>query len=486
MAVRNQTRRQVRGFVIVWTFISLLMGLATFVAIFFAYDNRNRLPEIALVANNQNNSEPIIVINSQTPLPTLAPTNTVFVPSATATTEVIVATQEQAIAQVATVQATNTLAPTNTPQPTFVPPDQDKTFQVGVQIQTPPDLNPDLLNGYYRAARQDMGVEWIKLQTRWEFIEPERGQFVWDELDLALAGARFFGIHPMLSIVTAPDWARESGVNLEKHGPPANNADYVNFVRAIFERYPGQVYAIEVWNEQNLDREWTSTRGLSATNYLAMLRDTYNMVQEVSPGTIVISGALSPTGVNNDIAIDDFRYMDMLISGGLLDITDCVGAHHNGYNIGPLVRWDAVPNDPTATFRGPFDNPNHSWSFRSTLEGYTQRIRNAGRDTKLCVTEFGWAVTEDLAGTPLYFEFADDNTLAEQSQFFVEALDSMSQGDAIWLAFIWNLNYGPQAGWDPANDNVPYSLIGPDHVFRPAFDAIRDWNAAYQLRIGNN
>lgn len=484
MATQQQirkTRQQVRGFVLIWIFITLIMGLATFLAIYFAYqpDIANTSDVIASAANNSNAQ--VVVIASQTSLPTEPPTETA-IPSDTPTAA------PTTVAQVATdVPPSETPPPTDTPQPTAVPPDEDETFMVGIQIQVPQDLNADVMNGYLRTARQDLSVQWVKIQVRWELIEAQQGVYNWDELDLAMAGARFFGVHPMFSIVTAPDWAREPGISTAVHGPPANNADYVNFVQTVLQRYVDQVYAIEVWNEQNLSREWTSLQGLRASNYIALLRDTYNMVQEVSPGTIVISGALSPTGVDDGIgAIDDFRYMQQMIDFGLLDVTDCVGAHHNGYNISPLVRFDAVPNDPSAGFRGPFDNPHHSWSFRSTLEGYTTRIRNAGSDKKLCITEFGWAVTEDLSGFPRGFEFAVDNTLDEQAVFFVDALQSMQEGGDVWLAFIWNLNYGPQAGWDASNDNVPYSLIGPDNTFRPAFDTIRDWNQAYLSRIGRN
>lgn len=484
MTSQNQirkTRQQVRGFVFIWTFITLIMGLATFLAIYFAYQ-----PDVetssAVVANIANNGgEQVVVIASQTVPPTNTPSATPL-PSNTPTNA-----PTTIVVQVDTATPVATLEPTDTPQPTPVPPDEDETFAVGIQIQVPQDLNPDVMNGYFRTAGQDLGVQWVKIQVRWEVIEEQQGVYNFDELDLAMAGARFFGIHPMLSIVTAPDWAREPGISTAVHGPPANNADYVRFVRTILERYEGQIYAIEVWNEQNLSREWTSINGLRASNYVGLLRETYNMVQEVSPGTIVISGALSPTGVDDGIgAIDDFRYMQQMIDFGLLDVADCIGAHHNGYNISPLVRFDAVPNDPSAGFRGPFDNPHHSWSFRSTLEGYTTRIRNAGSDKKLCITEFGWAVTEDLSGYPPGFEFAVDNTLQEQATFFVDALQSMEESGDVWIAFIWNLNYGPQAGWDARNDNVPYSLIGPDNTFRPAFDAIREWNQAYMSRIGRN
>ncbi|MGJ3240202.1 MAG: hypothetical protein ACFE0Q_15955 [Anaerolineae bacterium] len=487
MATRSQvqqTRNQVRSFVLIWTFITLAMGMATFLAIYYAYQPNIELPSQIVAGNNSNNSGGgIVVIESQTPLPA---TETPLPQP----TEVPQETEEEAVAVAQAATEIPTEAPTNTPEPTPVPPDGDETFRVGTQIQTVPDLNEEAMTGFYRAAQQ-MNVQWVKVQVRWEIIEPEPGVYNWEALDLAMFNARFFQIRPMLSIVTAPDWSRqtgrEAGISLAQHGPPSDNADYVNFVQAIFDRYPGQVWAIEVWNEQNISREWTSMQGLSASNYVSLLRDTYNMVQEVSPGTIVISGALSPTGVDDGIgAIDDFRYMQQMIDNGMLDYADCVGAHHNGYNIGPLVRFDEVPNDPTATFRGPFDNPHHSWSFRSTLEGYTSRIRDAGSDMKLCVTEFGWAVTEDLDGFPRGFEFANDNTLEEQAQFFVEALDWMSSGDDVWLAFVWNLNYGPGAGWDATNDNVPYSLIGPGGTFRPAYDAIRDWNVNYREQLGES
>lgn len=479
----RQTRSQVRNFVLMWTLLTLIMGLATFLAIFYAY-RPQLLPESQAIVNNGNNESAgaVVSIASQTPLPATEtaiplPTET-LIPSPTTKTE----DTSVAVAQAA---PTETPAPTEPPAPTAVPPDEDERFRLGIQVQIPPDLNPDVMNGWFRTV-SDMSLQWTKIQVRWEVIEEEQGTYNWDGLDLAMAGARFFSIHPMLSIVTAPDWARESGISTAQHGPPGNNADYVTFVRTILERYPGQVFAIEVWNEQNLSREWTSMQGLRASNYVALLRETYNMVQEVSPGTIVISGALSPTGIDDGVgSIDDFRYMQLMIDAGLLDVTDCVGAHHNGYNIGPNVPYDNVPNDPTAIFRGPFDNPHHSWSFRSTLDGYISRIRNAGSDKKLCITEFGWAVAEDLSGYPPGFEFARDNTLEEQADFFVEAIETMSTGDDVWLAFVWNLNYAPQAGWDPNNDNVPYSLIGPDNVFRPAHDAIRDWYGAYRDRIGN-
>jgi len=450
-------------FVLVWIGITFIMGACTFFAIFWV------LGETGIVAGSDRNfalptSPPTVAAVIPTTIPTQAPA---VVPPTDVPTE-----NAQAVAQAATATEAPTQGPTLTPLPV-----SNKSFQPGIQVQASPDLNPENQDLWMREVSQKLGFGWFKQQVRWEFIEPEKGQFDWAILDMVMPSKNQFGLNVMMSIVTAPDWAREPGANLEKHGPPANNADYVNFVTAILNRYPGQVQAIEVWNEQNIDREWSSAKGLKAENYVALLRDTYTAVKAIDPGIIIISGALSPTGFNDGVgAWDDYIYLDQLISAGMLNYMDCLGVHHNGYNIGPNIPWDNVPPDPTASFRGPFDNPHHSWSFYSTLQTYAKKVALAGGEQKLCVTEFGWASTEDLGGYPAGFEFANDNTLQEQADNIVEALNLMDEWGFVWLAFVWNFNYGPQAGWATDNDNVPYSIVGKDWKFRPAYDAIIKWS----------
>ncbi len=482
MAARSSgMRRQIRTFALVWVGITVVMGACTFVAIYSAYGALSQ--ETSFSAANSialppaTDDSAVALAATSTLIPTRQAVAPTVSPSPAPLTEETAVTEEAPA-----VAAAPTLGPTPLPV-------DDVRFQPGIQVQYSLDLNPENQDMWMREVSQKLSLEWYKQQVRWEDYERERGQYDWTVLDLTMPSAAQFGLKVMLSIVTAPDWSREAGVDLSKHGPPADFQDYVNFVTAIVERYPGMVHGIEVWNEQNLDREWTSTGGLSAANYVTLLRQTYQAVKNIDPGIVVISGALSPTGGWTEpdgrvSAIDDFSYLDALIAAGMLNYADCVGAHHNGYNIGPSVTWDNVPPDPTATFRGPFDNPHHSWSFRSTLETYANKVQLAGSDLKLCVTEFGWASTEDLDGYPPGFEFANDNTLAEQNTWTIEALDNMEEWGTVWLAFLWNFNYGPQGGWDPTNDNVPYSIIGKDWNFRPVYDSLRDWQADHRERQG--
>jgi polysaccharide biosynthesis protein PslG len=484
LASTSRVRRQIRGFVLVWIAITLAMGACTFAAIYLAYSSlqsgSNGLRNVAVPAATTS----VAMSVTSTSVPTrqsVQPTLTPIPPTQQA------AAQSAATQQVAPA-ATETKPPPPTATPTILPVD-DKRFQVGIQVQVTPDGSDNTWMGVVSDPNK-LGLHWVKIQVRWKDFAPNSATLdytalPWVQLDSAVNAAASHHLHVMLSVVTAPDWAREPGIDVSRNGPPANPQDYANFAVALVQRYAGKIHAMEVWNEMNLDREWTSMQGLSPANYVHLLAATSQAVKAVDPGIIIISGALSPTGVDDHVgAWDDYTYLDALIQNGLLNYADCVGAHHNGYNVSPNYTFDQIPNDPAATFRGPFDNPNHSWSFRSTLQTYYNKIQLGGGTQKLCVTEFGWPSTEGLNGYPTGFEFANDNTLDEQKQFTVDALNNMVSWDNVWLAFIWNLNYGPLAGWDPNNDNVPYSFIGPGTSFRPVTDAVRDWNKAYEQQQG--
>ncbi len=472
----SSNRSHKRAFVIIWSVLTLLIGIATFIAIFVATGFILGGPEPAVVSAAQ--------ITTSTPMNAASTLAVTPIPQITIVRPTT-APQGAAPAQPA---ATTVRAQEPTPEPTLSA--MERTgFDFGIQVQE----SYDLYDYWATVVADQLHLDWIKQQVRWGDMEPTKGEIDWTILDIVVPIAHRKGITLMLSIVTAPDWAREAGADLSKHGPPANPQDYVNFVTAILRRYgseyPGTIGAIEVWNEMNIDREWSSPRGLNTQNYVNLLAQTYNAVKSIDPGIIVISGALSPGGgwvepSGMVSAMDDFDYLDALLRDGLLNYTDCVGAHHNGYNIGPRVPWDEAPADPngaTARFRGPFDNPHHSWSMYSTLSTYANKIRLAGGSQPLCVTEFGWAVSEDLAGFPRGFEFAQDNTLEEQRDYLLGAVQWFEESGFIWLAWIWNLNYGAQAGWDPNNDNVPYAILRPDSVPAPAWDAI----AQYRLEHFN-
>jgi hypothetical protein len=123
------------------------------------------------------------------------------------------------------------------------------------------------------------------------------------------------------------------------------------------------------------------------------------------------------------------------------------------------------------------DSPHPSWSFYTTLTTYANKIAVAGYSTPLCPTEFGWGSVDDLADrTATGFEFALDNTLSEQGAWIAAAITQMQAWEFVWLAFLWNLNAGPEEGFNPLNESVSYSLIRPNYALSPAWSAIAEFN----------
>ncbi len=328
--------------------------------------------------------------------------------------------------------------------------------------------------------KNQLGLSWVKQQVRWDDFSTEPGQMDWSGYDAMVLFATERGLNVMMSIVGAPAWSRSYFDANPQAAPPDDMSLYVQFVGELVDRYKGRVQAIEVWNEQNLDREWDTAEGVNADRYVEMLRLTYQAIKSRDPSIIVISGALSPTGVTSTdpqnpdryTVMDDYAYFQQMIDAGFLNYADCVGAHHNGYNMPPDVAWDEGYNDPTATYRGPFDSPHHSWSFKSTLWDYHNMIVAAQRDTPICVTEFGWATSEGFDGTPVGFEFAVDNTLDEQAQWDVEAFQLMREWGFVRLAFLWNLDYSYKGGMGALDPNSPYSILDLKGAARPAYGAI--------------
>ncbi|MCP5097223.1 MAG: hypothetical protein GY943_16875 [Chloroflexi bacterium] len=349
-------------------------------------------------------------------------------------------------------------------------------FGYGVQIHGNATVG-DPVNTMDVAANQ-LGVDWVKMQIKWWVVHPSADAEQWFFYEGVINEAHANGVNLMVSVVGAPEWTRAAG---GENGPPDDYNLYAQFLTEMLQRYPGKIDAIEVWNEQNLDREWTTTNGINPEDYVRFLQVAHGAIKALDQDIIVISGALSPTGDGDWVRwAHDFDYMDRALAAGMLDYADCVGAHHNGYNIPPNVLVEdtnALAESATAVFRGPFDNQfsngrtNHLWTFKSTIDGYAERVQAYDQNMKLCVTEFGWASTEGYSEFPPGFEFAQDNTLQEQSDFVVQAFQQMYDSGDVWLAFLFNFDFGNKGG-GPTDDTVPYSIVDTNGAPRAAFGAV--------------
>ncbi len=185
-------------------------------------------------------------------------------------------------------------------------------------------------------AVQGLKFGWIKQQVEWKIIEPAKGNIRWDMLDPVVDAAAARGLRVMLSVVKAPNWARPADTDFSVDGPPANPADYGDFVGALAARYQARVAAYEIWNEQNLWYEWGGKGRLSAGQYVELLRVAQERIKAADPAALIVSGGLTPTGVNDGyVAFDDVHYLGQMYAAGAGAHFDVLGAHPSGYNNPP-------------------------------------------------------------------------------------------------------------------------------------------------------
>ena len=395
--------------------------------------------------------------DSAEPTPTLSPTVTLPPPTT------VIPTEE----------------PTPSPEPTLLPEPTASSLKAWPKDRFGYGIQSHAVVGdpayAMKVIGEQLGLEWVKIQMRWaDHQSSPVDEIQWGAWDSVLEEASKHNLYVMLSIVTAPEWTR--GVN-DQHGPPEDYELYNLFLTEVLTRYAGKVHAIEIWNEQNLDREWRTEQGVDPSNYVRFLQGAYETIKKIAPDVIVISGALAPTGVHdaeNKTVYNDFIWIDEALALGLLNYTDCVGVHHNGYNLPPDIGYDEVDKAGSADdvkFTGPWLNPHPSWSFKTTINTMAEKVQAVDPTKKLCVTEFGWASSEGYEESPAGFEFALDNTLDEQAEYIVQAYKQMQSSGDVMLAFLFNFDFGNK-GKGPTDDVVPYSIIDNNGVPRPAFGAV--------------
>lgn len=273
-------------------------------------------------------------------------------------------------------------------------------------------------------AVNNLGFRWVKHQVRWNEIEPKKGEYVWWEVDRLARTCQQANLYLLVSVVTSPKWARNTA---EAEGPPANYQDFWNFLAEMAERYDGdgdrdapdspRIHAYEVWNEQNLRREWCCD-GLSAARYVELLRGAYQTLKRIDPRVIVVSGAPTPTGTDDGVnAIDDRKYLQQMYDAGLRNVCDTIGVHPSGF-----------ANPPDALFTGADYSPTRGWDdhsfffFRNTMEDYHNIIVRNGDNKRLWATEFGWASNDGLGVESCAgWEYAADVTAQQQADYLVKA-----------------------------------------------------------------
>ena len=330
-----------------------------------------------------------------------------------------------ATASAPTAQPTNTalpvapvftLAPSPTPEPGVVLPPLT-SFMLGGQA---------IYGGIPHAAdMKNAGMTWVKLQA----------QDLSVDFGPAIVNAHKNNLRILISVVDKSD-------NKFKITSPDYQQAFANYLVTM----AGQgADAIEVWNEQNIDREWPSGQ-ISGTSYAQLLQFVYPQIKAANPNTMVISGAPAPTGYFGGACAptgcDDKPFIEQMATAGAFNFADCIGIHYNE---------GIIP--PTQTSGDPRGNSEHyTRYYQNMVDTY---MTASGGVKPLCFTEIGYLTGEgyaSLAETAPDFAWANDTTVAQQAEWLAEAARLSREQGKVRLMIVFNVDfetYGvdPQAGY---------------------------------------
>lgn len=335
-------------------------------------------------------------------------------------------------------------------------------FAYGVQLHLPNQNIPQVIQ-----AASALDVAWVKQQIEWAIYEANAGSINWAPLDEMVNAMDAAGFNILLSVGSAPGWARDSD---QEKGPPTDYQTYANFIGQLAQRYKGKVDAYEIWNEQNLRREWNTPRGISAASYVELLRLAYTAIKNADSSALVITGGLAPTGFNDGVnAIDDRVYLRQMYAAGVAEWSDAIGAHPNGW---------ANPPDSTCCRNNrpavPAWDDHPSFFFKQTLADYRQiMVENGDSGTFIWPTEFGWGSNDGLnVEPPPEYAFVAFTSLDEQASYILRGFQLGKELGYIGPMFLWNLNFCPVVG--VTGEQCLWSLLDPAGNPRPAYLTLRD------------
>jgi len=161
-----------------------------------------------------------------------------------------------------------------------------------------------------------LGYKWCRIHdasgiTKWGYAEPQPGQWVWFDKQVALARQKGLSILGMLD--GSPPW--ESGLTetgyFSIYGAPRNIDNWRNYVRQVVTHYAGQIDEWEVWNEP-----WNPMGFFKNGNpmlYAKLLKAAYQEARKVNPRcTIVGIDTYPPIWDRMVLGFGAYPYYDVL------------------------------------------------------------------------------------------------------------------------------------------------------------------------------
>ncbi|MEO8609194.1 MAG: protein kinase [Chloroflexota bacterium] len=317
------------------------------------------------------------------------------------------------------------------------------------------------------ALTKPVEVGWVKLQASWDALEQVRGQLGGDfvRLQTYIKVAKTNGYRVLLSVAKAPDWARSVK---DADGPPDDPAELANFLTLLLEQIGPGVDAIEIWNEPNLQREWSGGLAFSGAGYMKLFAPAYEAIRAYSPLIVIVSAGLAPTD-NSDVSVNDRDFLRQMYQAGLYNYQDiAVGIHPYSWGNSPDSRCCNPVDGRGYDDKGQFFFLDNISAYRDIMVEFGQKGR------KLWATEFGWSSWDFSSPPPEpWMTYVNDQ---EQADYTLTAFKIAQALNFMGPMFLWNFNFANPTTVSSSSDLAGFSLVivdGQNNLQpRPIYDAL--------------
>jgi hypothetical protein len=271
------------------------------------------------------------------------------------------------------------------------------------------------------------GIGWIRVDFNWFTLEPGRDKYNWGYMDGVVSAAKARGLEIFATLAYSPSWA--SGTS-NVADPPADPADWYDFVYDTVHRYSGSIHYWGMWNEPNLDgfftgedwqyREWILKPGSQAA-------------KAADPGCFVLGPELA------HLSGWDTALRNILDAGGK-DVIDIITHHCYKGDTG----WDIFDYLDPGAFHA-------IWDPAPLMD----ILDEEGVDKPVWLTEVGWNT--------------DDVSESDQALYYHQLLWGVHE--RAWLEKVFPYEMKD----DPSPGVPPWGIIRADYSPKPAYDKYRDF-----------
>ncbi len=241
---------------------------------------------------------------------------------------------------------------------------------------------------------QQIGFQWLRQPIDWAVIEPQRGDYHFQALDMVIDAAHLRGFKLIVVLQNSPPWARDAGTSPQT--PPIEATDFGHFARIVARRYGqrvrtprsgwdrGYVNHYQIWHEPNLSHNW-GNRYVQPTHYTHLLKNAAITIRAENPQAKILTAALAPNTFAGPVHLNEVSFLKAMYEAGAAPWFDIVAGQLYGFHlpIEPLERNPQLLNIHRISY------------IRQTM------LDHGDGHKPIWATAFGWnALPPDWAGQP--------------------------------------------------------------------------------------